>query len=828
MGRPPTVAALIAWVVLALPGVAFAGSIAPTRGQLMARTDRGPVPLPIIKTQVIGHISGALAHVKVRQRFHNPNIKPLEAIYVFPLPEDASVHGIVVTNGKRVVKGVIKPRGEALEVYKKARGDGELVALLEQERPNIFTQSVANILPKTDVVVDIEYDVKVSYADGYYSFAYPMVVGARYIPGQLDGKVPVGHGTHPDTDQVPDASRITPPVKRSGRTIDLAITIDPGARVREITSPTHAITSSAAPERGPHALRVALARADEIPNKDFVVRYRLAGSKPAISALSHADQRGGFFTFRFEPPSRPPPGDVTPRELTFVVDTSGSLAGTPLSQIKSAMRRALGDLGPADTFQIITFSRASRRLASRPLEAGAASVARALQFIDRIEADGRTEMMEVVRAALEGGGGGRLRIVCFLTDGYIGDDTRVIAEVGRRLGPDTRVFTVGVGSAPNRYLLERMAEVGRGAAHYILPGESAAAPIEAFYRRIRSPLLTHVAVDWKGLAVRDLSPPAIPDVFAGHPLSVVGRFSRPGSATVEVRGRINGREVVYRVPVKLEQTATNPAIAREWARARVRALALEEARGRDRRDAITRLGLDYSLMTAHTALVAVVGDVAVAPGDLRTLMLPVERPEGMVRDEDGDLTDDEAPEPSAPPVEADVREERAGKAVDAGSVVPAPADASEESETIVTAGRATSGILQRRWRLTLGAGIGVSDSDTAGTLSLGFDRFAGRFAIGTAASLQLRGTEDESVAGSLLLQVSYLDLLGRILAPLRLEISAGAGLSITGESAGLGLGGALKLVPRLLPVGLQLRYDGAVRLGEPDITTITGGVEISF
>lgn len=817
-------------VAVAASGRAEAGSIAPTRGQLMARTDRGPVPLPIVKTAVVGHISGALAHVKVRQTFHNPNVKPLEAIYVFPLPDGASIHGVVVTSGDRVIKSVIKPRAEAVGVYRKARADGELVALLEQERPNIFTQSVANILPKTNVMVDIEYDVKLSYADGTYTFAYPMVVGARYIPGQLDGQVPVGHGTHPDTDQVPDASRITPPVKRSGRTIDLSITIDPGAPARDIVSPTHAITTTAAPDRGEHALRVALARADEIPNKDFVVRYRLAKDQPAFSVLSHADKRGGFFTFRFDPPRNPAPADVSPKEITFVVDTSGSLAGTPLAQIKGAVRHALAELGPADTFQIVTFDDQPERLASRPLPRTASNLARARRFIDRIEADGRTEMMTAVRAALAGGktGDGRLRIVCFLSDGYIGNDRAVLAEIGRRVARGTRVFALGVGSSPNRYLLERMAELGRGAALYLLPSEGTGAAVEAFYRRIRAPLLTQIAIDWKGLAVRDLIPAAIPDLFAGEPLSLVGRFSRPGSATVEVSGRIAGRPVTYQVPVELERRATNPAIAREWARARVHRLELEESAGKDRRAAITQLGLDYALMTAHTALVAVVGGVAVAPGDLRTRMLPVERPEGMIRNDDLDA--------NAPDVAEDAeRDFRPGKtktrAAEAGSVAPVPGAAADEAEALVVQTSLSGKMLRRRWRITAGAGLGVStagDSTAAGALSLGFDRLVGRrLAIGTGAGLRLRGGDDR-VSGSVLLQASYLDLLGSLIPSLRLELTAGAGVSISGAGAGLGVSGAFKLVPRLLPIGLQLRYDGALRFGEPDLTTITGGIEVSF
>lgn len=840
---------MIACATLAIPALAEAGSV-PTRGELHGLTDRGPIPLPLIKTKVLGHISGALASVKMRQTFHNPNVKPLEAIYVFPLPDNASIHGVTVTVGERVVRGVVRPRSEAVAVYEKAKKEGKLSALLEQERPNIFTQTVANILPKSKVVVDIEYDVQLEYQDGYYEFAYPMVVGARYIPGAFDGKVPIGFGTHPDTDQVPDASRITPPVKRSGRTIDLAITIDPGALTREIFSPTHKIIASAAPEHGPHALRVSLAKQREIPNKDFVVRYRLAADKPSMSAVSHRDSRGGFVSLRFVPPSRDNSADATPRELAFVIDASGSGAGKPLAMVKQAIKRALRDLDPADTFEIITFSNGLKRLASAPLPNTEQNVAAALRFVDAIEPGGRSEMMPALRAALvRRAERGRLRILCVASDGHVGNDRPILAEVAQRLGPDSRVFALGLGSAPNRFLLERMVEIGRGSVQYLLPSESAAEQIERFYRRLRAPLLTHIAIDWKGLGVAGVEPRIIPDVYAGEPVEVVGTYTRPARATVEISGRLGGRAVVYKVPVVLTSKSSNPAIARQWARAKVRRLTLDEINRVDREKLITRLGMQFSLMTAYTGLVAVVGDVAVAPGDLRTKMLSVERPEGQDRDGDGVLDEDDTfqGEDDAGIADGDDDEDvdktedrkeredtkiRVGKASEpseAGSVAPAPgvsADDSVDAESVSVLSR-TTGAFGRRYRLTLGAGFGASSETTiAGSFNLGFDRLIGKLAIGLGGNLQLRSGESETAVGAGLLQVSHLDLLGTRV--LRLEVTFGAGVSITGERAGLGLSGSLKLLPRRLPVGLQLRYDGALRFDARDLTTVTTGLEIAF
>jgi hypothetical protein len=559
--------------------------------------------------------------------------------------------------------------------------------------------------------------------------------------------------------------------------------------------------------------------------------------------VSHSDRRGGFFSFRFEPPSQPPPSDIAPRELVFVVDTSGSHAGAPLALVKRGVTRALRELRPGDTFQVISFAGGPRRLFPGPRPHSERNVARALRFVDAIEAEGKTELVAAVRAALvTPAGRDRLRVVCFATDGFVGNDRDVLAEVSRRLDPDTRLFPIGVGSSPNRFLLERMAELGRGSVIYLLPDDKPEEQVDAMLRRIRAPVLTHVSIDWKGLAVRSLEPRILPDVFAGEPVELVGMYSRPQSATVDVRGRIGGREVVFKVPVELTGESANPAIARQWARAQIRRLVLDEIGGTSREQPITRLAMRFSLMTAYTALVAVVGDVAVAPGDLRTVMLAVERPDGMDRDGDGiadrededihdegdDFDDDK---PRDEPDERDVRVgATAGKAVDAGSVLPAPDSGEALTEEIAVTRLAGVSVAGRGARLTLGVGFGASlggDNAVAGAVNLGYDALVGRLALGAGLNLQLRGGEDENVAGAALLQLSVLDVLSG-LGPLRLELTAGAGVSATADNLGLGLAGALKLIPRRLPLGLQLRYDGALRFGAADLSTFTAGLELTF
>lgn len=856
MPRHRVIGCLGALIALLAASAPAAASVDPSQGTLVAATDHGPRPLPLVHTSVHGFVSGALARVEVRQAFDNPFEKPIEAIYAFPLPQDAAVHDMTIRVGDRVVRGLIRRREEARAMYRAARAAGKTAALLDQERPNLFTQSVANILPGARVIVDIEYDVELHYEDGQYSFVFPMTVGPRYIPGAPNGKPLVGHGTSPDTNRVPDASRVTPPLEppgeRSGRDIDLELLIDPGSRTREIYSPTHVITAVASPRHGRNVIRVALAEKKQIPNKDFVVRYRLADTRPAMSVLSHRDQRGGFFTFRFEPPSRPAAGEIAPKELYFVVDTSGSMSGQPLELVKEAMRYAIRNLNPEDTFQIIRFSSSSSRLADRPLAATPQNRGRATKFISDLRTGGGTEMLEGIRAALdEKGSGDRLRVVCFMTDGFIGNETEILGAIERRLGDNTRLFAFGVGSSPNRYLLERMAEAGRGSVHYMLPNEPPAEPIAAFYDRIRAPVLTHIAIDWKGLSVSDVTPAAIPDLFVGQPLALVGRFGATGSATVEVSGRIGGRDVVYRVPVRLEKGGPgSDAIARLWARTRIHALERRRTRGEDTREAITKLGLDYRLMTAFTSFVAVLDQPGAKPGSSHTVVVPTDLPAGMKADGDelegrleeqdkkvedvrvrrlpgaGETAGNAPPAEPEPAPEADY-----GDADDESKAMPAR----EYAESIVLTGSSAGGVIGRRWRLGVSLGLGATsgagdgESPVAGALTLSVDRLVldGRYAVGPAATLLLRGPENERVVGSFLLQLARRFLLRRLLSPLSLELSLGGGVSLSGERAGIGAMGALELRTRL-PIGLQLRYDGAIRFGADDLTTVTLGVKASF
>lgn len=595
--------------------------------------------LPLKHTEVTAEISGFVTRVKVVQTFTNPYKDPIEAIYVFPLPQNAAVGDMQIRIADRVIKGVIKKRAEAKQIYEAAKQAGKTAALLEQERPNIFSQSVANIMPGSDILVEITYDEVLTYENGGYEFSFPMVVGPRFIPGAATGKQS-GGGWSPDTDQVPDASRITPPVlkpgERNGHDISLTVKLHAGIPIQSLECPSHRTLINPVPAAGgviQGPCEVKIEQRDAIPNKDFVLRYRVAGEKPQMASLAYQGQFGGHFMLMFQPPELRNTTPVTPKEMVFVMDCSGSMSGEPISLAKKAVRYALENLNSNDTFQIIRFSESASPFAQEPLLATQENIRRGLSYINGLKGEGGTMMIEGIKAALDyPHSDNRLRIVCFMTDGYIGNEAEILQAIKDRIGDDTRLFSFGVGSSVNRYLLERMGEVGRGEVQYVLLNEKPDEAVNKFYERVRNPVLTHIRVDWAGLEVSELYPARIRDLFAGQPIFVLGRYSKPGKAQIKVHGKIAGLDMVFSVPVELPASSDeNEALAPLWARARIRELEGEQYGGNsaDVEKAITDLALNYRLMSAFTSFVAVEEKVVNEGGQVKTIQVPVEMPDGV-------------------------------------------------------------------------------------------------------------------------------------------------------------------------------------------------------
>lgn len=608
-----------------------------TQGSLQVTDATGKLRgvCPLKHTDVKAEISGFISRVRVTQEFENPFKEKIEAVYTFPLPQNAAVDDMTMTVGDRTVRGRILPREEARNVYEAARAGGQVASLLDQERPNIFTQAVANIMPGEKVTVTISYVETLKYENGAYEFVFPMVVAPRYVPG---APVSLGdRGTSPNTTQVPDASKITPPLTpkgtRAGHDISVEVALDAGVPLDNLKSNSHEIDVEK--PNGSSAL-VRLKNKTEIPNKDFVLKYDVAGGRIEDAVLTHRTDRGGFFTLILQPPDRVTVEDVTPKEIVFVLDTSGSMHGFPIEKAKEAMKLALDGLYPQDTFNLITFAGDTHILFPQPVPATKANLAKAQAFLTSRAGSGGTEMMKAIKAALDPSDAqGHIRIVCFMTDAEVGNDFEIISEVQKH--PNARVFAFGIGSSINRFLLDKIAEEGRGEVEYVALNDDGSAAARRFYERVRSPLLTDISIDWGGMPMADVYPKRIPDLFSAKPVVLSGRYTKGGRGVIRLKGRMSGRDFVREIPIELPETeARHDVLATLWARTRIDDLMRQDYIGvqrgnahADLKDTITQIGVEYRLMTQFTSFVAVEEMVVTDGGEPRRIEVPVELPEGM-------------------------------------------------------------------------------------------------------------------------------------------------------------------------------------------------------
>jgi Ca-activated chloride channel homolog len=627
---------LIAFYVSETPVSAQTGE-AP--GSLTAIDGQGKVKsaCPLKHTEVKAEISGFISRVVVTQHFENPFKEKIEAVYTFPLPQNAAVDDMTMLIGERTVKGKILPREEAQAVYDAAKSSGKVASLLDQERPNIFTQSVANILPGEQVKITISYVETLKYENGSYEFVFPMVVGPRYVPGSPVSQNRRGNGFAPNTDNVPDASRVTPRSApggmRSGHDISLEVALDAGLIVDNLSSKSHRVDIE---RPNPRSAHLKLKEGPTIPNKDFVLRYDVAGQGIQDALLTHRSDRGGFFTMILQPPDRVTAADVSPKELVFVLDTSGSMQGFPIDKAKETMNLALDALYPTDTFNLITFAGDTSILFPQPVPATKRNLAKAQAFLNTREGGGGTEMMTAIKAALEPSKDqSHVRIVCFMTDGYVGNDMQIVAEVQKY--QNARVFAFGIGESVNRFLLDKMAEAGRGDVEYVSLSDDGSAAARRFHERVRNPLLTDISIEWNGLPVADVYPQRIPDLFGAKPVTLTGRYTSPGRATIRLKGRVAGNDFVREIPVEFPETmASHDVLASLWARARIDNLMDQDYAGAQNgqmkpelKDTITQLGIEYRLMTQFTSFVAVEEMIVTDGRQPRRIDVPVEVPEGM-------------------------------------------------------------------------------------------------------------------------------------------------------------------------------------------------------
>jgi Ca-activated chloride channel family protein len=605
-------------------------------------TERGNLPLQAI--DVDATLTGLVARVALTQTFGNRFDQPLEASYIFPLPDRAAVTEFRMEVGERVVEGVLKERGQARADYDTAVREGRRASIAEEERPGVFTMRVGNLLPGERVTVRLVMTGPLPWDEGEATFRFPLVVAPRYIPGSpLEGE-PVGSGTEPDTDAVPDASRITPPVLLPGfpSPVDLSIRarIDPaGLDVGAIRSSLHAVVE----EKGDRT-RTVRVEPGERANRDFVLRLE-TGSEAVRTAVAAAeDAGGGQGTFALT--LLPPVGTeaVTPRDLVFVLDRSGSMAGWKMVAARRAVARMVDSLTDRDRFALLAFD----NLIETPPADGAGLRAagdharfQAVEFLSRLEARGGTEMAGPLARALDllsgptageaAGSGPRDLALVLVTDGQVGNEDQILRLLAPRLG-GVRVYTVGVDTAVNEGFLKRLAGLGGGACELVESEDRLDAVMDRVHRRIGAPVLTDLELEPAGLEVdgASLAPRRLPGLFAGSPLVVSGRFEGAPGGAVTVRGRdAAGRPWSATVPAAAGDA---DSLTATWARAHLRDLedryATDPTPDRELERRIVETSLRFGVLCRFTAFVAADVQVVNEGGVVHRVLQPVEAPAG--------------------------------------------------------------------------------------------------------------------------------------------------------------------------------------------------------
>ncbi len=575
-------------------------------GGLILREKGVATEMPAMRlgTDIVAKVAGQTARVTVTQAFRNTSDKWMEATYLYPLPDDGAVDTLAMVVGQRVFRGRIKPREEAREIYEQAKAEGKKAGLVEQARPNMFRNSIANVGPGETVLVQIEFQAPVRQVAGDYALRLPLVVGPRYVPPH---SLTTASG-RPSGEALADAADVTAPTAHPKlgemlNPVSISVELDPGFVPEGIASPYHRVTVA----RGKGAARIVTLTDGEVPaNRDFELSWSAPGKAPLLGLFRQRHGELDYVMATITPPSLGPAGEVPPREMIFVIDNSGSMAGDSIVAARESLLYALGTLRPQDRFNIIRFDDTMTQLFDEAVPATGEQLATARRYTAGLDAEGGTEMLPALKAALVDSrqkDDGSLRQIVFLTDGSLSNEAEMMAEIARNRGR-SRVFMVGIGSAPNTYLMRRMAEAGRGTFTHVGWEDEAEAKMQALLDRLSAPVASNLKASVEGGNL-DLAPRDLPDLYAGEPLVLLGRTRRL-EGTLTVTGTIAGRE--WRRSIDLADAGASDTVARLWASRRIAEVEAQRWSGELEHDladmAVEELGMDFHLVTTRTSLIA--------------------------------------------------------------------------------------------------------------------------------------------------------------------------------------------------------------------------------
>jgi Ca-activated chloride channel homolog len=671
------------------PHATLAGSSDPRSGSLLLKSDDGgATDASRLGIDVDLTVSGPTIRARVTQMFRNPTQNWVQATYVYPLPAGGAIDTLRMVVGDRVIVGDIKERQQARVIYEQARQNGQKAALTEQERPNIFTNSVANIGPGETVLVQIEYQEPVHQSGNEFSLRVPLVVGPRYNPApvvqSVDLRADGGGWGSSKADPVPDRDRITSEVLDPAQhapvnPTSITVHLNAGFPLGEVKSHHHAVKVES-PD--PTTRTIKLADGEVPADRDFELTWKPSAEKaPSVGLFrEHLGDADYLLAFVTPPSVEQAVQKPLPREMIFVIDNSGSMGGTSITQAKASLVYALGRLQPGDRFNVIRFDHTMDVLFPNSVPADASHVNSATSFVNALQAAGGTEMVPAMRAALTDNANGdanTLRQVVFLTDGAIGNEQQLFETITAMRGR-SRVFMVGIGSAPNTYLMTRAAELGRGAFTHIGSVEQVEERMRELFAKLENPAVTGLAVKFSG-ATADITPAVIPDLYRDEPLVLAAKLDEL-AGSVEIKGRIGDRPWTVNIP--LANAPEGKGLSKLWARRKISdaeiARTTRQASPEDADKTILALALEHQLVSRLTSLVAVDKTPSRPDGEpLKLTELPLNLPAGW----DFAKVFGEHPRLPTPPTErradaGDARTEAAAMKQTPAAVAPLPSSVS--------------------------------------------------------------------------------------------------------------------------------------------------------
>jgi len=617
-------------VLVLIAIVSFAGT---AQAQAQAQEDKTLAPyfvvqgdprvdqLPLKDTRVEIAVSGVIADVKVLQTYRNEGSRPINASYVFPASTRAAVYAMRMRIGDQVIVAKIKEREAAKQEFDTAKKEGKSASLLEQQRPNVFSMSLANIMPGDQIEIELRYTELLVPTDGIYEVVFPTVVGPRY-------------SSHKESSAPKNDRWVKSPYLHQGNkpssTLHISARISAGVPINDLSCASHQIFPQ---WQGPTVAQLTLDDTDPFQgNRDFVLRYRLAGDQITSGLLLFQGQDENFFLYMAQPPQRVTAEDIPAREYIFVVDISGSMDGFPLNTSKQLLRDLIGQLRPSDLFNVVLFAGDASVLSPKSLQANQESISDAIRLIEQQRGGGGTELLAAVKQAMSLPREANIsRSIVLVTDGYISAEQGVFDYIRDNLN-QCNVFAFGIGSGVNRYLIEGVAKAGMGEP-FIVTEETEAPAIAAKFREyIQNPLLTDIQIRSIGFDTYDVHPGHLPDLMAQRPVILFGKWRGPVSGTFELHGKTGRGDYVTRLDVAGVQTdEANRALRSLWARSRVAELSDYGSRNleSDKVEEITLLGLKYSLLTQYTSFIAVREEVRNPLGSARDVDQPLPLPLGV-------------------------------------------------------------------------------------------------------------------------------------------------------------------------------------------------------